>query len=195
VLTDQSAHTKLEKEEIHATCGLISSPCCAGALRSRARTRNGCAASAPRPSKEHNDWLVEGRGKLTEADVLAKLGHPDEICLAEPPFVIPDVKKIWQDINRIEIDFKDGKVTRIAGRFSPVSPAADLNEEVLHRFKSGMTVAEVEKVFPLAPLEKLNREDKSVRFVWHQERRLSATFDNGKVVGIEYVKGFRDRAK
>jgi len=154
-------------------------------------------APPPRPGlrKEHIDWLVEGRGKLTEADVLAKLGLPDEICLAEPPFIIPDVKKIWQDINRIEIDFKDGKVTRIAGRFSPVSPAADLNEEVLRGIKSGITVAQVEQALPLAPLEKLNREDKPVRYVWHQERRLSATFDKGKVVGIEWKKGFRDKAK
>jgi hypothetical protein len=154
-------------------------------------------APSPRPGlrQEHFDWIEKGRGKLTEADVLAKLGPPDEICLAEPPFIIPDVKKTWQDINRIEIDFKDGKATRIVGRFSPVSPAADLNEEVLRRIKSGMTVAQVERALLLAPREKLNRQDKSVRYVWHQERRLSATFDKGKVVGIESAKGFRDKAK
>jgi hypothetical protein len=110
---------------------------------------------APRPGlrSEHNNWLTDGRGKLTEADVFAKLGYPDEICLADPPFVIPDVRKTWLDVNRIEVDFESGKAIRITGRFSPVSPAADINEARLRAIKSGMTVAEVERAVGFAPTE------------------------------------------
>ncbi len=151
----------------------------------------------PRPGlrPEHEEFLRKGLGKLTEADVFSKLGHPDEICLADPPFVIRDVRKTWLDVNRIEVDFEGGKAIRIVGRFSPVSPATDINEARLRAIKPGRTVAEVEKVVGIAPSEKLNREDKSERYIWHKERRLSAIFEDGKVVNLQWTKGFLDKAK
>jgi hypothetical protein len=145
--------------------------------------------------QEHEEFLRKGVGKLTEAEVFAKLGHPDEICLADPPFVIPDVRKTWRDVNRMEVDFDGGKAMRIVGRFSPVSPAADINETVLRTIKPGMTVDQVEQAVGFAPTEKRNRDDKSVRYIWHRERRVSATFAKGKITGYEWTKGFRDKEK
>jgi hypothetical protein len=58
-----------------------------------------------------------------------------------------------------------------------------------------MTVAQVVEVVGIAPTEKLNREDKSVRHIWHRERRLSAIFEKGKVVGCQWKKGFQDKAE
>jgi hypothetical protein len=159
-------------------------------------------APKPRPGlrSEHIEWITEGKGKLTEAEVLSKLGSPDEICLVEQPRVIPDGKKTWLDVNRIEVDFVDGKASRIAGRFSPVSPAADLNEEVLRKLKAGMTAQEVEKLVGSAPGEKVKHKDEFLgieadRHVWQKQRILSVVFEKGKVVGWEYKMGFNDKRK
>jgi outer membrane protein assembly factor BamE (lipoprotein component of BamABCDE complex) len=103
------------------------------------------------------------------------------------------------DVNRIEVDFVNGKATRIVGRFSPVSPAANLNEEVLRKLKAGMTAQEVEKLVGSSPGEKVKHKETLLgdadRHVWHKQRFLSVTFEKGKVVRWDWEIGFNDKAK
>jgi len=147
-------------------------------------------SAAPRPAISHElaEWLKAGKGKLTEQDVFDKLGHPDEVQVADTTVVIADVDKIWTDSNEITVEFRNGKAVSISGRFSPASPSKRLNETILRRLKAGVTPEEVDKVLgPGAVVSETG--EKLVQHHWFESESVRVGFKDGKVADVSWGGG------
>ncbi len=143
-----------------------------------------------RPAINHDlfERLKADKGKLTEQDVFDKLGHPDEVQVADTTVVIADVDKIWTDSNEITVEFRNGKAVSISGRFSPASPSKRLNETILRRLKAGVTPEEVDKVLgPGAVVSETG--EKLVQHHWFESESVRVGFKDGKVADVSWGGG------
>ena len=151
--------------------------------------QDGKSAKRAALTDEIAKWVSDGEGKLTEADVLAKLGNPD---LIENPIdpdsrtnPIADIAMTWEDVCRIQIDFKGGKAKRISARFSPYLKSETATLEKFRKLKTGMEVFDVEQILSVdddrsEPVKGLDRRE------WGPKRVLKVFFKNGKVSGTRW---------
>jgi hypothetical protein len=152
------------------------------------------AATSRRPelTAELVERLKKGMHKLTEAEVLAMLGHPDSVEIFTDPGVVADIEMRWEDHTEITIDFKiEGKsagmekAVRIVGRFSENLKEKSFNMENFRKLKPGMSHPEVGQI--LGGLGQRNFPDPGEgiwRWEWKSFRKVGVSFWNGKVSGV-----------
>jgi hypothetical protein len=147
-------------------------------------------ASKPRPplTKSVATWLQDGvtSGKLTEKEIVAKLGRPDriEVHLAQ---AYPETEFIYEDLNRIDVDLKKGKVVRVGGSFSATGGDKKLNLEALGRVKKDMREADVRKALGVGPVRSGDTKDLGdgiTRYTWKEEAVIRVSFQRGKYIGV-----------
>jgi hypothetical protein len=151
--------------------------------------QDGKSAKRAAVTEEISKWVSDGDGKLTEAEVLAKLGNPD---LIENPIdpdsrtnPIADIAMTWEDVCRIQIDFKGGKAKRISARFSPYLKSETATLANFCKLKTGMAVVDVEQILSVdddrsEPVKGVDRRE------WGPKRVLKVFFKNGKVSGTQW---------
>src|ERR1700693_5247699 len=91
-----------------------------GSLTKAEPTKKEANAARPALTDEQKKWVSDGEGKLTEDDVIAKLGLPDFVENPIDPDStvnpVADIRMVWQDVSLIEVVFKDGTAKQISGR-------------------------------------------------------------------------------
>jgi hypothetical protein len=143
----------------------------------------------PQLSKDLRLWLEEGRNRLREGDVFRKMGPPDFIFNAADPDVpgaeADELGMIWRDQARIDIDFKDGRVLKLRGQFSPNTPSDQITLENFRRLKAGMNGPEVEGVLGLADEESQPAWELRRR-AWRTRQEIVVYFRASKIKSVSW---------
>ena len=142
----------------------------------------------PEISNELIERLKKGRKKLTEAQVIAMLGHPDSVEINTNPSLVADIRMTWEDRAEITIDLKDEmKAVRIVGRFSENLKLKDINMENFRKLKPGMSHREVEKLLGSSGTRVSPDPGEGIlRWEWKRFRRVTVSFSDGKVSGVAW---------
>lgn len=145
--------------------------------------------SRPALTAELQQWVSEGRNKLTEDEVIARLGPPDVVENPIDPDSnrnpIADIAMTWQDLSIIEIVFKDDRAKQISGRFSTHLKARKANLMNFRKLKTGASRFEIEQVLGVADAEVELAEGRT-RHEWGAQRVLKVNFKDGKVTGTQW---------
>ena len=142
----------------------------------------------PEISNELIERLKKGRKKLTEAQVIAMLGHPDSVQINTNPSLVADIRMTWEDRAEITIDLKDEmKAVRIVGRFSENLKLKEINMENFRKLKPGMSHREVEKLLGSSGTRVSPDPGEGIlRWEWKRFRRVTVSFSDGKVSGVSW---------
>jgi hypothetical protein len=142
------------------------------------------ASARPPLTRELVDWVSKGGGRLTRAEVVAKLGPPDEVALPDKTEKLnPDAELAlaWREATFIEVELKGGKATRIEGRFSPNLPRRRVNRDNFNKPQLGMSKADVTEL-----LAGYNRNDGGNVYRWGGWRELRILFSKDLVYAHSY---------
>jgi hypothetical protein len=124
--------------------------------------------------------IKSGKGKLTEAGVVAILGPASRVAV--PGNVDVDLEMIWEEKALIRIKFKDGKASDLEGQFSEHLKSKTINLERFKKLKRGMTEKEAEKV--LGPANAGSSPERGIRYrTWEKFNLVKVQFKGGKVSG------------
>jgi hypothetical protein len=124
--------------------------------------------------------VKSGKGKLTEAEVVAILGPATRV--AKPEDVDVDLEMIWEEKARIWIKFKDDKARGLQGQFSEHLKSKTINLESFKKLKKGMSEKEVEKV--IGPANEGSSPGDGVTYrTWEKLNHIKVQFKDGKVSG------------
>jgi hypothetical protein len=168
-----------------ATC--FAAWCLSLANAQPAKKASGVARAAL--TAELQKWVNDSQGKLTEADVIAKLGDPDFVENPIDPDSsvnpVADIAMVWQDISRIEVVFKDGKAKHITGRFSPHIKSENITLANFRKLKTGVDNFDVEQVLGMED-SRAEVTKGTTRHEWAAKRILKINFKNGKATGTEW---------
>ncbi len=137
--------------------------------------------------------VVEGKDRLTDGDLLK---------LVPGPFTVetnPDGELVltWEEVNRIHVEFSEGKVTSVSGTFSDAVASRTLTLANFKKVARGMSREEVGALLDRKPGargqfsshalpdegEKRNRQVCE----WAQGRRLRVHVKGGKLVGAAFT--------
>jgi hypothetical protein len=134
-------------------------------------------------TRENYLKVVQGERNLTEPDVKAILGPPSFIRLPSGF----DYDEVWEDVTSTRVEFRDGKVTEMTGRFSPHMESKSLTRENFRKLRVGMTEAEVEKVLGREAPPLMPSGAGSAR-TWERANRIVVQFKDGKVRGYAWLE-------
>jgi hypothetical protein len=154
-------------------------------------TAKGAGARRPALSNEVVERLrksvgfKKGTKKLSEADVIGMLRNPDWVENITNPGVVADIEMGWEEVTSITIDFKEanGKAIKIKGRFSENLKSKTINLATLRKLKPGISAEEAGKI--MGSLGKISEPAIGIkRHEWISYRKVSVSFENGKVTGV-----------
>jgi hypothetical protein len=94
-------------------------------------------------------WVREGQGKLTPAQVMAKLGRPDRYehtDFTTGYFATGDVQMVWEDRGTLAVHYTGGKLTKVSASYVGVPPMPELVVETVLKLRAGMTIAEASRI-------------------------------------------------
>jgi hypothetical protein len=138
-------------------------------------------------AEETEKWVGDGRGKLTEDDVIAKLGLPDFVENPIDPDSASnpdaDILMVWQDVSRIEVVFKGDKAKQISAQFSPHLKPEKVTLANFRKLKAGASPSDVEELLGKAD-SKAELAKGTTRCEWAAKRVLKVYFKGGKVTGV-----------
>jgi hypothetical protein len=133
--------------------------------------------------------VKDGKGKLTEADVVAVLGPATRF--AKPGDVDVDLEMIWEEKARIRIKFKDGKASDFEGQFSEHLKSKAINLESFKKLKKGMSAKEVEKL--IGPANEFSSPGGGIQYrTWEKFNLITVQFKEGKVSGALQMRSLKD---
>lgn len=132
------------------------------------------------------DWVKTGDGKLTEAELIARFGPPDEI--RSPGRADADYVLVWQDRTVIRVKYEGGKLAEFSGKFSPRLPDKKATPESLKRLRIGQTRDAVEEVLGAT----LDEDEKAMTARWGVSRTVLAYIKAGKVAGSGWETSLAD---
>jgi hypothetical protein len=154
------------------------------------KSARGKPASVPTKLTADNFAKVKnGKGKLTEADVVAILGPANRF--AKRGDVDVDLEMIWEEKARIRIKFKDGKASDFEGQFSEHLKSKTINLESFKKLKKGMSEKEVEKVIGPANEGSSPRTGITYR-TWEKFNLVKVQFKGGRVSGALQMASIKD---
>jgi hypothetical protein len=143
----------------------------------------------PKLTKEMGKKVVEGRGKLTEAEVLKMVPGTFK---AERTNGGTDLKLTWDEATSFRVDLVNGKVESITAEFNDTAVSKKLTIDKFKQIKIGMTQMELEQLLggpngssSFVDEMKITRTKCS----WSEGRRLFAFIKDGKVDGGGFVEG------
>lgn len=152
-------------------------------------TQKQAIAARPALSAELQKWVNDSQGKLTEDEVIAKLGIPDFVTNPIDPDSntnpVADIAMVWQDVSLIEAVFKDGKAKQITGRFSPHLKSEKVTLLNFRKLKTGMDPFDVEQVLGMQD-SKAELTKGTMRYEWAVKRIFKINFKGGKATGCEW---------
>ncbi len=163
----------------------------AAAVPPRGDKRAGAASAV---TEENYNRIKAHKGTWTEADVLALLGRPDRYSVQADGVL----EMVWEDVNRIRVEFEGGKAAFLWGDFSAKLPSKIVSLDNFRKLRRGMSEAEAEAVFGVPgekysgphsalgnvdPIEDLTVREGATLYVWQKLRRLAVQFTDGKVSG------------
>jgi len=133
--------------------------------------------------------VKSGKGKLTEAEVVAILGPATRV--AKPGDVDVDLEMIWEEKARIWIKFKDDKARDLEGQFSEHLKSKTINLESFKKLKKGMSEKEVEKV--IGPANEGSSPGTGITYrTWEKFNLVKVQFKGGKVSGYLHMRSIKD---
>jgi len=134
--------------------------------------------------------VKSGKGKLTEAEVVAILGPATRV--AKPGDVDVDLEMIWEEKARIWIKFKDDKASDLEGQFSEHLESKAINLENFKKLKKGMSEKEVEKV--IGPANEGSSPENGINYrTWEKLNYIKVQFNkDGKVSGYLHMGSIKD---
>jgi hypothetical protein len=129
-------------------------------------------------AKADAEWVEKGDGKLTEADLVARLGPADE--LKSPGGAVADYAMVWRDRTMIRVKFEKDKVVEYSGSFSDRLPHKRVTPQSLKKLKQGMSESEVEEILSVR-----EQREKDYHY-WGDHRTLIVYVKDGKVAGYQW---------
>jgi hypothetical protein len=126
--------------------------------------------------------------------VLAILGRPDRYSI-EAGGVL---EMVWEDVNRVRIEFEHDKAEYLWGEFSPRLASKTVSLDQFRKLRKGMTAEQAQAVFGVSSekysgphsahgnvdaIEDLTVREGATLYVWQELRRLAVQFTDGKVSG------------
>jgi hypothetical protein len=130
--------------------------------------------------------LKEGKGKMTEAQVISLLGTPDHVKGSADG----TLKMIWEEINLIEVEGEKGVVTSLRGRFSASYASTNINLERFRKLRLGMPMRDVEKVVDSQGGLAFNKEGDKESLAWERVNRVFVEFRDGVVNDYGWFRSF-----
>jgi hypothetical protein len=136
------------------------------------------------------DWIAKGEGKLTEADVLARLGPADRVEIPLDPNAKArapeEITMVWEEASWIGIIFWGPRARRVEGHFSAHVDTRTITLDHLRRLRPGMTRKAIEQMLG-APSEDRDMLKEFRRCDWVKGVELAAHFRYGKLVGHHWI--------
>jgi hypothetical protein len=130
-----------------------------------------------------------GRGKLTEEDVVAILGLAHRF--AKQSDIDVDLEMIWEEKARIRIKFKDGKASDFEGQFSEHLKSKNITLANFKKLKKGMSVKEVEQV--LGSANESSSPQRGITYrTWEKFNLIKVQFRDSKVSGSLHMGSIQD---
>jgi hypothetical protein len=101
-----------------------------------------------RLNQDNLDKILDHRGTLTEAEIVEMLGPPTSIEVGSievggGDVATPYLKMAWEDVSRIELTCRDGKVVALKGTFSPRLVSQAINYPTFKKINLGSSVNSV----------------------------------------------------
>jgi hypothetical protein len=156
---------------------------------------------APSGITEENYKKIEAsKGKWSQGDVIGLLGRPDRFRIVGNGIL----EMVWEDVNRVSVEFIKGKAEFLWGQFSEKLPAKTVTLENFKKLRSGMTVEDVKNIMGakfdkyqgamyvrgIAPFDDLTVRDGATLYVWQKLRCIRVQFQDGKVSGYTWTQWF-----
>jgi hypothetical protein len=133
--------------------------------------------------------IKNGKGKMTEAEVVAILGPASRVAV--PENVDVELEMIWEEKAQIRIKFKKGKASDLEGQFSEHLRSKTINLERFKKLKKGITEKEAEKV--LGPANVGSSPERGIRYLtWEKFNLVKVQFKGGKVSGHLQMRSLND---
>lgn len=136
----------------------------------------------PRPSSRISDanYRKLSRG-MSEAEVLAILGPVDRKAGRGQGVT----GWIWEDANRVRVEFKDGKVSNLEGHFDHRVRSRSVNEANFKKLKIGMSREEVDKILAGRPGLSYDGD----KYTYEHRNAIEVQFKDGRVTGQVMSRG------
>jgi hypothetical protein len=133
--------------------------------------------------------IKSGKGKMTEAEVVAILGPASRVAV--PANVDVDLEMIWEEKALIRVKFKEGKASDLEGQFSEHLRSKTINLESFKKLKRGMTEKDVDKVLGAANAG--SSPERGVQYrTWEKFNLVKVQFKGGKVSGHLQMRSLND---
>lgn len=174
-----------------ATCVI-----CVGRSTAQPTSQNGAGASTV--NEQNFAHIKEHQGTWSEEDVIGLMGQPVRYSMLKDG----TLEMVWEDINRVRVEFVKGKAEFFWAQFSSKLPLNAASLSKFRKLRQGMSEKDVVAVFGegfdrfqgpcyvhgnLDPIEDLTVREGATLYVWQSLRRLSAQFTDGKVTGYGWV--------
>ena len=154
------------------------------------------AQPKPQRLEEWNRWVGAGSGKLTQAEVITKLGPPQAFALPDSedyPRKLDtkaDLMMVWREETFIEVELKEGRAIRVEGRINAALPRRKVTLENIQKLRLGMEEKDLFAVLggPGAAQEPARRvsEIKNTVWRWGGKNELWVLLEKGVVCTVEY---------
>ena len=156
---------------------------------------------ASRVTEENYKKIEASKGKWSEEDVIGLLGRPDRFRMQGKGIL----EMVWEDVNRVRVEFIKGKAEFFWGEFSQKLPSKTVTLENFKKLRSGMTVEDVKKVFGadfdkyqgamyvrggVGPFDDLTVRENTTLYVWQKLMRITVQITSGKVSGYSRTQWF-----
>jgi hypothetical protein len=133
------------------------------------------------------DWVDGRHENLTEAELTARFGPPDEF--RSPGRAIADYALVWRDRTVIRVRFVGGKSEEFSGVFSERLPHKRATQEAFRKLRIGQSVDETEEVLGQSSYDDADTNTS----YWGESRTLIVFLKAGKLAGHGWNTNLADR--
>lgn len=137
-----------------------------------------------RINEENFEKIKQGKGKLTERDVITLLGPPTGKGKPVDGFTT----LIWEEKTHITATLEDGKTINLNADFLPQLKSKTITEDNLKKLKKGIKEAELKKSLGTQNYEVQVVGEGTYTYSWGKVNTFEIQFRDGKVTGYMWIR-------